>query len=98
MLSVIYHLSSWALLPSYMLKFFSNVDFFSLYWFACLFFSVVFRYEDFFGAKKEKSSKRKAQLLQESDESGDEGDNNKQVSYYFFMCVGVNHSEKRFIL
>jgi hypothetical protein len=39
-----------------------------------IFSIAAFRYEDFFGGKKEKGSKRKDQLIEESEDSGDEDD------------------------
>jgi len=39
-----------------------------------LFSSVAIRYQDFFGGKKERGSKRKAQVLRESEYSEDEDD------------------------
>lgn len=52
-----------------------------------IFSSVAFRYKDFFGAKKEKGSKRKAQSVQESEDSGDEDDVefDEQVLHYLYV-------------
>lgn len=55
------------------MKFLTSLDVFHLYA-GFIFSSVAFRYEDFFRGEKEKGSKRKAQLLHESEDSGDEDD------------------------
>jgi hypothetical protein len=56
-----------------------------------IFSIAAFRYEDFFGGKKEKGSKRKDQLIEESEDSGDEDDmeSYKQVSLSLSVCVCV---------
>ncbi|XP_045790163.1 U3 small nucleolar ribonucleoprotein protein MPP10 isoform X1 [Trifolium pratense] len=58
------------------------------------------RYDDFFVGKKEKSSKRKDQLVEESEDSGDEDDmeSNKQVCVCVCVYVCVCMIVKIFIL
>jgi hypothetical protein len=53
-----------------------------------IFSIAAFRYEDFFGGKKEKGSKRKDQLIEESEDSGDvDMESDKQVSLSLCVCV-----------
>jgi hypothetical protein len=55
-----------------------------------IFSIAAFRYEDFFGGKKEKGSKRKDQLIEESEDSGDDDmESDKQVSLSLCVCVCV---------
>jgi len=55
------------------------------------FSTVAIRYEDFFGGKKERGSKRKAQVLRESKYSEDEDDmefdNEVYLSLSLYICI-----------